>query len=49
MEEEKKHKDQTQSEEEISDNTDAAESEVEEKTETADETQNKIVPDIPRT
>ena len=31
MEEEKKHNDQTQSEEEILDNTDAAESDVEEK------------------
>ena len=36
MEEEKKHNDQTQSEEEILDNTDAAESEVEEKSETVE-------------
>ena len=46
MEEEKKHKDQTQSEEEISDNTDAAESEVEEKTETADEIIQKLNEEI---
>ena len=46
MEEEKKHKDQTQSEEEISDNTDAAESEVEEKNETADEIIKKLNEEI---
>ena len=46
MEEEKKHKDQTQSEEEILDNTDAAESEVEEKSETADEIIQKLNEEI---
>ena len=46
MEEEKKHKDQTQSEEEISDNTDAAESEVEEETETAVEIIQKLNEEI---
>ena len=46
MEEEKKHNDQTQSEEEILDNTDAAESEVEEKSETADEIIQKLNEEI---
>ena len=46
MEEEKKHKDQTQSEEEILDNTDAAESELEEKSETADEIIQKLNEEI---
>ena len=46
MEEEKKHKDQTQSEEEILDNTDAAESEVEEKSETAEEIIQKLNEEI---
>ena len=46
MEEEKKHKDQTQSEEEILDNTEAAESEVEEKSETAEEIIQKLNEEI---
>ena len=46
MEEEKKHKDQTQSEEEILDNTDAAESEVEEKSETTEEIIQKLNEEI---
>ena len=46
MEEEKKHKDQTQSEEEILDNTDAAESDVEEKSETAEEIIQKLNEEI---
>ena len=46
MEEEKKHQDQTQSEEEILDNTEAAESEVEEKSETAEEIIQKLNEEI---
>ena len=46
MEEEKKHKDQTQLEEGILDNTDAAESELEEKSETADEIIQKLNEEI---
>ena len=46
MEEEKKHKDQTQSEEEILDNTEAAESEAEEKSETAEEIIQKLNEEI---
>ena len=46
MEEEKKHKDQTQSEEEILDNTEAAEHEVEEKSETAEEIIQKLNEEI---
>ena len=46
MEEEKKHKDQTQSEEEILDDTETTESEVEEKSETAEEIIQKLNEEI---